>query len=139
MYNAVDSEPLTHSAGATNGNRRTSRFDPSIAIRPTIAARQTIFVAQTARLVLRAVGRDLHSLVAQACGNPMLAAIIEDFRKRTQLLTIRRVPERVIKVCEEHLAIIDALLAGDGDEARAAMQHHIESVRAYTLEKLGAL
>ena len=88
---------------------------------------------------LRAVGRDLHSLIAQASGNPMLAAVIEDFRQRAQLLTIRRVPERVIKVCEEHLAIIDALLAGDGDEARAAMQHHIESVRAYTLERLGAL
>lgn len=88
---------------------------------------------------LREVGRDLHSLIAQACGNPMLTAIIEDFRKRTQLLTIRRVPERAIKVCEEHLAIVDALLAGNGDESRTAMQRHIESVRAYTLEKLGAL
>jgi DNA-binding GntR family transcriptional regulator len=88
---------------------------------------------------LRAVGRDLHSLIGQASGNPMLAAIIEDFRKRTQLLTLRRVPERAIKVCEEHLAIVDALIAGDGNEARAAMQRHIEGVRAYTLEKLGAL
>jgi DNA-binding GntR family transcriptional regulator len=88
---------------------------------------------------LRAVGRDLHSLIAQACGNPMLAAIIEDFRKRTQLLTIRRVPERAMKVCEEHLAIVDALLAGDGDDSKTAMQRHIEGVRAYTLEKLGAL
>ena len=88
---------------------------------------------------LRAVGRDLHSLIAQASGNPMLAAIIEDFRKRTHLLAIRRVPERAIRVCEEHLAIVDALLAGEGDEARAAMQRHIEGVRAYTLEKLGAL
>jgi DNA-binding GntR family transcriptional regulator len=88
---------------------------------------------------LRAVGRDLHSLIAQACGNPLLAAIIEDFRKRTQLLTIRRVPERAMKVCEEHLAIVDALLAGDGDDSKTAMQRHIEGVRAYTLEKLGAL
>jgi DNA-binding GntR family transcriptional regulator len=88
---------------------------------------------------LRVVGRDLHSLIAQASGNPMLAAIIEDFRKRTQLLTIRRVPERAVKVCEEHLAIVEALLAGDGDAARAAMQRHIEGVRSYTLEKLGAL
>ena len=88
---------------------------------------------------LRAAGRDLHTLIAQASGNPMLASIIEDFRKRTQLLTIRRVPERIIKVCEEHLAIIDALIAGNGEEARAAMQRHIEGVRAYTLEKLGAL
>jgi DNA-binding GntR family transcriptional regulator len=88
---------------------------------------------------LRSVGRDLHTLIAQASGNPMLASIIEDFRKRTQLLTIRRVPERIIKVCEEHLAIIDALASGNGEEAKVAMQRHIEGVRAYTLEKLGAL
>jgi DNA-binding GntR family transcriptional regulator len=88
---------------------------------------------------LRSAGRDLHTLIAQASGNPMLASIIEDFRKRTQLLTIRRVPERIIKVCEEHLAIIDALMAGNGEEAKAAMQRHIEGVRTYTLEKLGAL
>jgi len=31
------------------------------------------------------------------------------------------------------------LIAGNGEEARAAMQRHIEGVRAYTLEKLGAL
>jgi DNA-binding GntR family transcriptional regulator len=88
---------------------------------------------------LRTVGHELHALIAHASGNPMLASIIEDFRKRTQLLTIRRVPERIIKVCEEHLAIIDALLAGNGEEAKTAMQRHIEGVRAYTLEKLGAL
>jgi DNA-binding GntR family transcriptional regulator len=88
---------------------------------------------------LRSVGHDLHALIAQASGNPILASIIEDFRKRTQLFTIRRVPARIIKVCEEHLAIIDALMAGNGEEAKAAMQRHIEGVRAYTLEKLGAL
>jgi DNA-binding GntR family transcriptional regulator len=88
---------------------------------------------------LRSVGHELHTLIAHASGNPILASIIEDFRKRTQLFTIRRVPARIIKVCEEHLAIIDALLAGNGEKAKAAMQRHIEGVRAYTLEKLGAL
>ena len=88
---------------------------------------------------LRGAGRDLHTLIARASGNPLLASIIEDFRKRTQLLTIRRLPERIIKMCEEHIAIIDALLTGDGDESRAAMQKHIEGVRVYTLSKLGAL
>ena len=88
---------------------------------------------------LRSVGHDLHTLIARASGNPMLASIIEDFRTRTQLLTIRRLPERIIKVCEEHIAIIDALIAGNGEEAKTAMQRHIEGVRAYTLEKLGAL
>jgi len=69
----------------------------------------------------------------------MLAAIIETSENARTCFAIRRVPERAIRVCEEHLAIVDALLAGEGDEARAAMQRHIEGVRAYTLEKLGAL
>jgi DNA-binding GntR family transcriptional regulator len=88
---------------------------------------------------LWSIGRQLHDLIGNASGNPLLASVIEDFRKRTQLLMIRRVPERLIKVCEEHLAIIDALIAGNGEEAKTAMQRHIEGVRAYTLEKLGAL
>jgi DNA-binding GntR family transcriptional regulator len=103
---------------------------------------RTISIKNTGSLTgedLRSVGHDLHTLIAQASGNPMLASIIEDFRKRTQLFTIRRVPERIIRVCEEHIAIIDALMAGNGEEAKAAMQRHIEGVRAYTLEKLGAL
>jgi len=69
----------------------------------------------------------------------VLASIIGELRNRSELLTVRRVPDRLIQSCNEHLTIVEALLAGNGDEARLAMQKHIENIRHYTLEKLGAL
>jgi len=82
------------------------------------------------------VRRDLHLLIAEACGNPILASIIRELKNRSQLLSVST-PERV--AYDEHLEIIDALIEGDGDAARAAMQRHIDGIRTYELEKLGAL
>ena len=86
----------------------------------------------------RALNRDLHLLIARACGNPILASIIEELKNRTDFLKLG-MPERTFPAYDEHLAIIDALIKRNGDEARAAMQRHIEAIRTYALEKLGAL
>jgi DNA-binding GntR family transcriptional regulator len=86
-----------------------------------------------------AVARDLHLWIARASGNPVLASIIGELRNRSELLTVRRVPDRLIQSCNEHVAIIDALVVGNGDDARIAMQRHIENIRRYTLEKMGAV
>jgi len=64
----------------------------------------------------------------------MLAAIIEDFRKRTQLLTIRRVPERAMKSARNILPSSTHCWQGTATTLKTAMQRHIEGVRAYTLE-----
>jgi DNA-binding GntR family transcriptional regulator len=42
-------------------------------------------------------------------------------------------------VCDEHLTIVDALASGDGEAARAAMQAHIDNVRAHLLQRLTAI
>ena len=47
--------------------------------------------------------------------------------------------ERVDQVCDEHLAIVEALAAGDGEAARTAMQSHIDNVRAHLLQRLTAI
>jgi DNA-binding GntR family transcriptional regulator len=86
----------------------------------------------------RALNRDLHLWIAEACGNPILASIIDDLKNRTQLLRLR-MPARTFLAYEEHLAIVDALIKADGDEARAAMQRHIDAIRTGALEQLGAL
>jgi DNA-binding GntR family transcriptional regulator len=80
--------------------------------------------------------RDLHRWIAEACGNPVLASIIIELKNRSKLFRLG-VPERF--TCDEHLPIIDALIKGNGDEAKAAMQRHIDGVRTYALEQLGAL
>jgi DNA-binding GntR family transcriptional regulator len=80
--------------------------------------------------------RDFHAAIAQASGNPVLAATIADLRKRTAMFRLGRLPERIDQVCDEHLTILDALASGDGDAARAAMQNHIDNVRAHLLQRL---
>jgi len=83
-----------------------------------------------------AASRDLHRWIAEACGNPVLASIIVDLKNRSKLFRLG-VPERM--AYDEHLPIIDALIKGNGEEARAAMQRHIDALRTYALDRLGAL
>ena len=83
--------------------------------------------------------RDFHAAIAQASGNPVLATTIGDLRKRTAMFRLGRLPERLDQVCDEHLAIVDALASGDGETARAVMQRHIDNVRAHLLQRLTAI
>ena len=81
--------------------------------------------------------RDLHSLIATACGNPVLQQIIADLKMRTSMFKFGRLPSRRKKVCAEHLAIIDALIAGDADASQKTMQDHVDQVRLTILARLG--
>jgi DNA-binding GntR family transcriptional regulator len=83
--------------------------------------------------------RDFHAAIATASGNPVLATAISDLRRRTAMFRLGRLPDRVDQVCDEHLAIIDALASGDGEAARAAMQTHIDNVRTHLLQRLTAI
>ncbi len=90
---------------------------------------------------LSELGREVHLWIAHSSGNPVLASIIEDMGKRTRLFirSFLRVSERGEQVCEEHLALLAALSAHDGEAAKAAREQHIDNIRAYILEKLAAL
>jgi len=81
--------------------------------------------------------RDLHALIAQFCGNPVLRQIIDDVRTRTSMFRFGRLPSRRKIVCAEHLAIIDALMAGDAKLAQESMQEHVDQVRLMILSRLG--
>jgi DNA-binding GntR family transcriptional regulator len=83
--------------------------------------------------------RDFHTAIAQASGNPVLATTIADLRKRTAMFRLGRLPDRLDEVCDEHLAILDALQSGDSEAARTAMQGHIDNVRTHLLQRLTAL
>jgi DNA-binding GntR family transcriptional regulator len=83
--------------------------------------------------------RDFHAAIAAASGNPVLATAISDLRRRTAMFRLGRLPERIDQVCDEHLTIVDALASGDGDAARAAMQTHVDNVRAHLLQRLTAI
>jgi DNA-binding GntR family transcriptional regulator len=74
---------------------------------------------------------------AQFCGNPVLRQIIDDVRTRTSMFRFGRLPSRRKIVCAEHLAIIDALMAGDAKLAQESMQEHVDQVRLMILSRLG--
>jgi DNA-binding GntR family transcriptional regulator len=86
----------------------------------------------------RSTENDLHLWIASACGNPVLASIVKDLKNRSELLKLG-MPARTFPSYDEHLAIIQALINGDGLAAKAAMERHIKAIRTYALEKLGAL
>jgi DNA-binding GntR family transcriptional regulator len=79
---------------------------------------------------------DLHRLIAQAAGNPVLEEMIAALRTRTAMFRFGRLPTRRRKVMQEHLQILDAIGKGDGDKAREAMEAHIAEVRSTILAKL---
>ena len=81
--------------------------------------------------------RDLHALIAQACGNPVIQQIINDLKTRTSMFRFRWLPARIKSVCAEHLEIIDALIAGDAQRAEKAMRDHVDQVRLLILARLG--
>jgi DNA-binding GntR family transcriptional regulator len=103
------------------------------------AARERIARLRSEGLAARRDDRDFHAAIAEASGNPVLATVISDLRKRTAMFRLGRLPERLDQVCDEHLTIVDALASGDGEAARAAMQTHVDNVRAHLLQRLTAL
>ena len=110
-------------------------LEVAVALRERIARLRTEGLGEAARQD----DRDFHAAIARASGNPVLATSIADLRKRTAMFRLGRLPERIDQVCDEHLAILDALASGDGDAARAAMQAHIDNVRAHLLQRLTAI
>jgi DNA-binding GntR family transcriptional regulator len=83
----------------------------------------------------RAVDSRLHDLIAASCGNDFLAAelsrlkiLFRAFRDVAwAYVTARNDYRRLADEAEEHLAIVDALLAGNAKEAARAMSRHIRS------------
>jgi DNA-binding GntR family transcriptional regulator len=87
----------------------------------------------------RAVDSRLHDLIAASCGNVFLAQEIG--RLKTLFRAFRDVSwqwdaarndyQRLAEEAKEHLAIVDALLAGARKEAARAMARHIRSGLKY--------
>lgn len=83
----------------------------------------------------RATDSRLHDLVAASCGNDFLSAelsrlkiLFRAFRDVAwAYVTARNDYRRLADEAREHLAIVEAMLAGDAREAARAMSRHIRS------------
>lgn len=78
----------------------------------------------------------IHEQVAEASGNAVAARIIKDLRAATRMFEINRPFERVKADAREHLAILDAIEAGDRDRARDAMRHHLQQIQTEVMNAL---
>jgi DNA-binding GntR family transcriptional regulator len=75
--------------------------------------------------------RDFHRALYLGCGNAMLAAVLDDLRDQTALVSAaawQRAPSPTWRTeAAEHDAIVRAAEAGDGDAASTLLRAHIES------------
>lgn len=70
----------------------------------------------------------LHGLIAEASGNVVLARTIQSARTPARLFELTNPFERVAVDSDEHLAILDAAVEGDGKAASRAMQQHLRNL-----------
>ena len=82
---------------------------------------------------------EVHDLVSAHCGTKSLAGMIADARRRARLCNVERLAQRSVLARGEHLAIVEALQAGDGERARQAMAAHLDNVRRAFAKTLGYL
>ncbi|EFH10656.1 GntR family transcriptional regulator [Teichococcus cervicalis] len=75
----------------------------------------------------------VHRIYAAHCGNEVMARLIEGLRTTTRLFEIARLSDRVGPDSSEHIAILDALIAGDARAARRAVQQHLRSLSRFSL------
>lgn len=78
---------------------------------------------------LMGLDRDFHAIISAAARNLVLGEILRNLHEHAQRVWFvsLRAPEHHRRVVEEHAAIVDALRAGDPDQAEAATRAHILS------------
>lgn len=79
----------------------------------------------------------VHRLIGSRCGNSVLFDTIEKLRVTTRLYEIEDARQRVDRDLEQHMAIVDAVAAGDQALAKKAMRGHLRSLIAHSLSRIG--
>ena len=79
----------------------------------------------------------VHGLFINACGNAIMANILFELRTTTRLFEIAQLADRLGPDSREHLAILDALAAGNTDAARRATAAHIRSLFNFAIDLIG--
>jgi DNA-binding GntR family transcriptional regulator len=64
--------------------------------------------------------------------NPRLTALVEELRDQTRRYATRALAERggLAKAAKEHLALLDAVVAGDAERAAELMHRHLDNAEA---------
>ena len=86
-----------------------------------------------------AIDDAVHGAIADGCGNPLMAGMIRDLRRRTRIFDLGRMPERAQAVYREHLDIVAAIEIGDPHAAADAMTRHIDNVKTAVLRHVATI
>ncbi|WP_411129564.1 GntR family transcriptional regulator [Streptomyces sp. x-19] len=70
-----------------------------------------------------------HETLAQAAGSPSLGALLMQLRRKIDWMYVVEPPARPSASWDEHGAVLDAVVRGDAERARALMAAHIERSR----------
>ena len=78
-------------------------------------------------LLFMAHDQRLHTIILELAGNHYVQRIIENLRDGSRLVGSSTITgsRTLYEVYEEHLPIVDAIVAGDSDAAALAMDHHL--------------
>ncbi|RUT32457.1 GntR family transcriptional regulator [Arsenicitalea aurantiaca] len=71
---------------------------------------------------------EVHALVSDYAGNPVLATMIRHLRMVTRLYETLNLADRLVPDATEHLEMIAGLESGDGEQARQKVQSHLRSL-----------
>jgi DNA-binding GntR family transcriptional regulator len=72
--------------------------------------------------------REFHGLLVAATGNQVITdlyAALRDRQVRMGLTTLRRDPQRIDRILEEHASLADAIASGDRDAAWGCLTDHL--------------
>jgi len=77
------------------------------------------------------IDRDLHDRLIEASGNKYWLKLYHDLRERIELCghQVSQLPHRFRRIVQEHLELIEALLAGDLARGRQCLRTHIRNVQ----------
>ena len=82
------------------------------------------------------VDDQVHTLLAGAGGNGVLARMIDVVRTNSRLFELSTPFNRIEEDRAEHLAIMEAYLADDAEATRIAMRQHLQNLRQFVLDRL---
>jgi len=82
------------------------------------------------------VDDQVHTMMARASGNDVLARMIEVVRTNSRLFELSTPFNRIEEDRAEHLAILEAYAADDADAARNAVRTHLQNLRRFVVDRL---
>ena len=112
------------------GLARTADREALEALRP--GAEQIVAAAVEGDLIsYLEADRRFHLALLAMAGNEHLVAVVDDLRKRSRLFGLQELAEagKLEASGQEHLELLDALIAGDAEAVRECMTHHLSHVR----------